>query len=76
MYPINSKEDLVSYFITGGKSKKNIKTMIKNRISIYNHEVDKSQNKFDGTIKLHKLSNKYLPKYIVKNFFKYKAWFN
>ena len=24
MYPINSKEDLVSYFITGGKSKKNI----------------------------------------------------
>ena len=22
---------------------------IKNRISIYNHEVDKSQNKFDGT---------------------------
>ena len=55
---------------------KDIKSMIKNKISIYNHEVDKSQNKFDGTVKLYKLSNKYLPKYLVKNISKYKAWFN
>ena len=55
---------------------KDIKSMIKNKISIYNHEVDKSQNKFDGTVKLYKLSNIYLPKYLVKNISKYKAWFN
>jgi hypothetical protein len=48
--------------------------MIKKNISIYNHEVDKSENKFNGKIKLARLSNKYLPNFLLDNLNLYKKW--
>jgi hypothetical protein len=48
--------------------------MMKKNISIYNHEVDKSQGKFDGKIKLSKLPKKYLPNFLLKNLGLYKKW--
>jgi beta-1,4-mannosyl-glycoprotein beta-1,4-N-acetylglucosaminyltransferase len=53
---------------------KNIDEMLKKNISIYNHEVDKSHNKFDGKIKLSKLPKKYFPNFLLKNFSLYKEW--
>ena len=43
-------------------------------ISIYNHEVEKSHSKFDGKIKLSKLSKKYFPNFLLKNLSLYKKW--
>ena len=51
---------------------KDISKMIKNKISIYNHEVDKSNSKFDGRIKLSRLPNKFLPRFLLKNLNSYK----
>ncbi len=48
--------------------------MIKNKISIYNHEVDKSNSKFDGKIELSRLPNKFLPRFLLKNLNSYKKW--
>ena len=53
---------------------KDIKEMIKNRKAIYNHNVDQKMNKFDGTVKLHKLSKKFWPSYLKHNYNKYKDW--
>ena len=48
--------------------------MIKKNISIYNHEVDKSQSKFDGKVKLTRLPIKYLPNFLLDNLNLYKKW--
>ena len=53
---------------------KDINKMIKNKISIYNHEVDKSNSKFDGRIELSRLPNKFLPRFLLKNLNSYKKW--
>jgi beta-1,4-mannosyl-glycoprotein beta-1,4-N-acetylglucosaminyltransferase len=53
---------------------KDINNMIKKNISIYNHEVDKSQSKFDGKVKLSKLPKKYLPNFLLNNLGLYKKW--
>jgi beta-1,4-mannosyl-glycoprotein beta-1,4-N-acetylglucosaminyltransferase len=53
---------------------KDINHMMKKKISIYNHEVKKSYSKFDGKIKLSKLSKKYLPNFLLKNLVLYKKW--
>ena len=53
---------------------KDINKMIKNKISIYNHEVDKSNSKFDGKIELSRLPNKFLPRFLLKNLNSYKKW--
>jgi beta-1,4-mannosyl-glycoprotein beta-1,4-N-acetylglucosaminyltransferase len=53
---------------------RDIDNMIKKNISIYNHEVDKSENKFNGKIKLARLSNKYLPNFLLDNLNLYKKW--
>ena len=53
---------------------RNIKDMIKKNISIYNHEVDKSQSKFDGKVKLVRLPRKYLPNFLLDNLNLYKKW--
>jgi len=53
---------------------KNIKKMILERKAIYSHEVDKKSNKFNGDIKLCKLSKKYWPEYLKLNYNKYKKW--
>ena len=53
---------------------KDISKMIKNKISIYNHEVDKSNSKFDGRIELSRLPNKFLPRFLLKNLNSYKKW--
>jgi beta-1,4-mannosyl-glycoprotein beta-1,4-N-acetylglucosaminyltransferase len=53
---------------------KDVNNMMKKNISIYNHEVDKSQGKFDGKIKLSKLPKKYLPNFLLKNLGLYKKW--
>ena len=53
---------------------KDINNMMQKNISIYNHEVDKSQNKFDGTVKLSKLPKKYLPNFLLNNLGLYKKW--
>jgi beta-1,4-mannosyl-glycoprotein beta-1,4-N-acetylglucosaminyltransferase len=53
---------------------KDINHMMKRNISIYNHEVEKSYSKFDGKIKLSKLSKKNLPNFLLKNLSLYKKW--
>jgi hypothetical protein len=53
---------------------KDINKMIKNKISIYNHEVDKSNSKFDGRIELSRLPNQFLPSFLLKNLSSYKKW--
>ena len=53
---------------------KDINHMVKRNISIYNHEVEKSRSKFDGKIKLSKLSKKSLPNFLLKNLSLYKKW--
>jgi beta-1,4-mannosyl-glycoprotein beta-1,4-N-acetylglucosaminyltransferase len=53
---------------------KDINHMVKKNISIYNHEVEKSRSKFDGKIKLSKLSKKNLPNFLLKNLSLYKKW--
>jgi beta-1,4-mannosyl-glycoprotein beta-1,4-N-acetylglucosaminyltransferase len=53
---------------------KDINKMMKKNISIYNHEVDKSQSKFDGKVKLFKLRKKYLPNFLLNNIGLYKKW--
>ena len=53
---------------------KDIHHMMKRNISIYNHEVEKSFSKFDGKIKLSKLSKKNLPNFLLKNLSLYKKW--
>ena len=53
---------------------KDINHMMKKNISIYNHEVEKSHSKFDGKIKLSKLSKKYFPNFLLKNLSLYKKW--
>jgi beta-1,4-mannosyl-glycoprotein beta-1,4-N-acetylglucosaminyltransferase len=53
---------------------KDINNMMKRKISIYNHEVEKSHSKFDGKIKLSKLSQKNLPNFLLKNLNLYKKW--
>jgi beta-1,4-mannosyl-glycoprotein beta-1,4-N-acetylglucosaminyltransferase len=53
---------------------KDINNMMKKNISIYNHEVDKSQSKFDGKVKLSKLPKKYLPNFLLNNLGLYKKW--
>jgi beta-1,4-mannosyl-glycoprotein beta-1,4-N-acetylglucosaminyltransferase len=53
---------------------KDINNMMKKNISIYNHEVDKSQSKFDGKVKLSKLPKKYLPNHLLNNLGLYKKW--
>jgi beta-1,4-mannosyl-glycoprotein beta-1,4-N-acetylglucosaminyltransferase len=53
---------------------KDINKMMKKNISIYNHEVDKSQSKFDGKVKLSKLRKKYLPNFLLNNIGLYKKW--
>jgi hypothetical protein len=53
---------------------KDIDKMIKNKISIYNHDVDKSNSKFDGRIELSRLPNKFLPRFLLKNLNLYKEW--
>ena len=53
---------------------KDVHNMMQKNISIYNHEVDKSQNKFDGIVKLYKLPKKYLPNFLLNNLRLYKKW--
>ena len=53
---------------------KDIKKIIKNKIAIYNHEVDQRENKFNGGIKLSKFNKRYWPQYLKLNYFKYKKW--
>jgi beta-1,4-mannosyl-glycoprotein beta-1,4-N-acetylglucosaminyltransferase len=53
---------------------KDINNMIKRNISIYNHEVDQSQSKFDGKVKLSRLPKKYLPNFLLNNLSLYKKW--
>ena len=53
---------------------KDIDNIIKKKISIYNHEVDKSNNKFDTKVKLSKLSKKHLPNFLLNNISLYKKW--
>jgi len=53
---------------------KDIKKIIKNKIAIYNHEVDQRENKFNGGIKLSKFKKRYWPQYLKLNYFKYKKW--
>jgi len=53
---------------------KDINNMMKKNISIYNHEVDKSQSKFDGKVKLSKLPKRYLPNFLLNNLSLYKKW--
>jgi beta-1,4-mannosyl-glycoprotein beta-1,4-N-acetylglucosaminyltransferase len=53
---------------------KDINNMMQKNISIYNHEVDKSQSKFDGKVKLSKLPKKYLPNFLLNNLGLYKKW--
>jgi beta-1,4-mannosyl-glycoprotein beta-1,4-N-acetylglucosaminyltransferase len=53
---------------------KDINIMMQKNISIYNHEVDKSQSKFDGKVKLSKLPKKYLPNFLLNNLGLYKKW--
>ena len=53
---------------------KDINNMIKKKISIYNHEVDKSRSKFDRRIKLSILPKKFLPKFLLENLNTYKNW--
>ena len=55
-------------------SLKDINNMVKKNISIYNHEVDKTNSKFDGAIKLSRLPNKLLPKFLLTNLSSYKKW--
>jgi beta-1,4-mannosyl-glycoprotein beta-1,4-N-acetylglucosaminyltransferase len=53
---------------------KDINNMMQKNISIYNHEVDKSQSKFDGKVKLSKLPKRYLPNFLLNNLGLYKKW--
>jgi len=53
---------------------KDINIMMQKNISIYNHEVDKSQSKFDGKVKLSRLPKKYLPNFLLNNLGLYKKW--
>lgn len=61
-------------FELSGTRLKDIKNIIKNKIAIYNHEVDQTGNKFNGGIKLIKFNKKYWPEYLKLSQFKYKKW--
>jgi beta-1,4-mannosyl-glycoprotein beta-1,4-N-acetylglucosaminyltransferase len=61
-------------FELSGVKLKDIKKIIKNKIAIYNHEVDQRGNKFNGGVKLSKFKKRYWPQYLKLNYFKYKKW--
>jgi beta-1,4-mannosyl-glycoprotein beta-1,4-N-acetylglucosaminyltransferase len=61
-------------FELSGVKLRDIKKIIKNKIAIYNHEVDQRGNKFNGGVKLSKFKKRYWPQYLKLNYFKYKKW--
>ena len=54
-----------------------LKNKIDRKEVFYNHLLDKTNpNKWNDTYKLKKIDNKFLPDYLVKNYNKYKEWFD
>ena len=49
--------------------------MIKEKRISYDHTLDKKENKWNASISLKKVDDRYLPEYLVKNKYKYKMWF-
>ena len=62
-------------FNISGITKKNIKELIDNHELYFDHSLDKKgQDKYSSKIKLDKVNNDYLPKYLSDNIHKYQKW--
>ena len=60
-----------------GTTVEDLKNQIENKIVLYNHKLDKKENRHDNfQYKLKKIDESYLPEYLGKNKDKYKIWFD
>ena len=80
IYIKHSNDEHHDEFDRTGINEENIKDMIKNRYTPYDHSIDqkdweKKWNK-DNRIKLSVVSNLELPQYLINNKIKYKDWFD
>jgi beta-1,4-mannosyl-glycoprotein beta-1,4-N-acetylglucosaminyltransferase len=53
-----------------------IKKFMTEKKVIYDHNIDQKKYKWSGEIKLHKIVENHLPKYVISNREKYKLWFD
>jgi beta-1,4-mannosyl-glycoprotein beta-1,4-N-acetylglucosaminyltransferase len=61
-------------FETSGLNLNDLKNLIKEKKVMYNHKIDKKENKWSGGEKLQTLSLKEMPNHIVQNYQIYKPW--
>ncbi len=61
-------------FEASGLKIDDLKKMVLEKRVVYDHNVDSKSYKWSGTVKLQKIDNNFLPKYISSNTEKYKNW--
>ena len=61
-------------FESSGMNINDLKKLIKEKKVMYNHKIDKKNNKWLGTEKLQTLKLEEMPKYIIENYKSYKPW--
>jgi len=64
-------------FEDSGTTVEDLKNQMENKIVVYNHKLDKKENRHENfQYKLKKIDKLYLPEYLSKNKDKYKIWFD
>ena len=61
-------------FEESGLQISDMEKMVREKTILYDHGADKREKKYTGRQKLVKISNDFLPDYIVSNMSKYKDW--
>jgi beta-1,4-mannosyl-glycoprotein beta-1,4-N-acetylglucosaminyltransferase len=61
-------------FLSSGINANDIKKIISEKRVMYNHQIDKKENKWRGGEKLQTLDLQEMPKYVVENYEIYKPW--
>ena len=56
-------------------SENDMKDFINKKIVFYDHFSDKNDDRFKSKTKLEIINNEILPEYLIKNFEKYRDWF-
>ena len=77
--PRSQKKKLLNFahhyeFEESGLKIKDLKTLIKEKRVMYDHNVDQRGYKWSGKAKLKKISDEHLPNYVSLNLEKYKDW--
>ena len=69
-------ESFVHYkdFESSGLKLKDLKKLINEKRVVYNHKLDKKENKWTEGEKLEPLKLEEMPRYIIDNYNKYKIW--